>query len=250
MRVISIIRFCATLMESKMALKIIPIVNMTKKAAQTICGSLTQTSKMPCKSNSLPTEACQTGFKMAQIEGSICSMCYADKGFYAMYQNTIKPAQFARLDAIHQATESSEAAKAWISGMVSLIGNDKYFRWHDSGDLQSVHHLSLIVLVAMATPNCEHWLPTREYGMVKQWVEAFGSMGFPKNLIVRLSAMYPDQPVKIPASLSGVANIAASNVHSAGKKWHGTKCNAPENNGECGECRMCWTQNTVSYELH
>ena len=108
-------------------MKTIQIVDLSKKDASIVCGTLTSTSKMPCKSYSLPTEACQTGFKMAQIAGSICSSCYANKGFYSMYQNNIKPAQFARLDSINDDN--------WVSGMVSLVGSDTYFRWHDSGDL-------------------------------------------------------------------------------------------------------------------
>ena len=226
-------------------MKVIPI---SKAVAKSVCGSLTQTSKMPCKSMSLPTEACQTGYRMAQIPGSICSDCYADKGFYAMYQNTIKPSQFARLDAIWQAMESSELALAWVTGMVSLIGSDSWFRWHDSGDLQGLSHLELIASVCEATPHCEHWLPTREYSIVKEYIAKHGSL--PKNLIVRLSAMYPDQPVKIPASLAGIGNVAASNVHSKGQAWHGVRCGAPDNGGACGSCRVCWTQTTVSYELH
>lgn len=224
------------------------VIFLTKAEAKTICGSLTATTKMPCKSLDLPTEACQTGFKMAQIEGSICSKCYANKGFYAAYANTIKPAQFARLDAINQAMESGENAKLWIAGMVSLIGSDPYFRWHSSGDLQSVHHLSLIVHVAMATPGTMHWLPTREYGMVKEWINVFGAHCLPDNLIIRLSAMYPDQPVKIPASLQGIKNIAVSNVHTL--QPIGSPCKAPDQSGECRDCRACWTNETISYALH
>lgn len=227
-------------------MRIIPIA---KSEAIAACGTLTQTSKMPCKSSSLPTEACITGFKMAQIPGSICSTCYADKGFYSMYQNNIKPAQFARLDAVHQAMESAEYAQLWISGMVRLIGDDKYFRHHDSGDLQGVHHLNLIVLLARATPHCRHWLPTREYGIVKQYIEAFGKHAIPENLVIRLSAMYPDEPVRIPASLQGIKGITASNVHSKAAPA-GFTCRAPSQGGACADCRACWTDIVVSYKLH
>jgi hypothetical protein len=165
-----------------------------------------------------------------------------------MYANTIKPSQFARLDSVWLAMESSEHAQSWVTGMVSLIGSDSYFRWHDSGDLQGIHHLTLIVLVARATPNCKHWLPTREYAMVKEWIRVFGSL--PENLTIRLSAMYPDQPVKIPASLQGIAGITASNVHSKGQPVHGQACHAPSQNGECRDCRVCWSDTVVSYALH
>ena len=214
------------------------VIFMRKAEAQSVCGTLTQTSKMPCKSYSLPTEACQTGYKMAQIKGSICSSCYADKGFYSMYAKKIKPAQFARLDSLTN--------PHWVDGMVALIGSDAFFRWHDSGDLQGLKHLELIARVAQLTPQTRHWLPTREYGMVKAFIEKHGSL--PKNLIVRLSAMYPDQPVKVPLSLQGVANIAISNVHTG--QPMGTACNAPQQNGACNDCRLCWTGKTVSYALH
>lgn len=228
-------------------MKIIPIKKIDARA---VCGTLTQTSKMPCKSSSLPTESCITGFRMAQIPGSICAICYADKGFYAIYQNTIKPAQHARLDAVWQAMQSPDAARLWVSAMVSLIGDDKYFRHHDSGDLQGHEHLNLIVLLARATPHCMHWLPTREYGIVKQYIDAFGADAIPDNLIIRLSAMYPDKPVRVPASLAGVKNITVSNVHSPSGRVHGMACNAPDNGGACGDCRACWTNAPVSYALH
>ncbi len=214
------------------------VIFMRKAEANAVCGTLTQTSKMPCKSYSLPTEACQTGYKMAQIKGSICSSCYADKGFYSMYAKTIKPAQFARLDSLSN--------PHWVDGMVNLIGSDSFFRWHDSGDLQGVAHLELIARVAQLTPQTRHWLPTREYGMVKAFIAKHGAL--PENLIVRLSAMYPDQPVKVPLSLQGVANVAVSNVHTG--KPMGTACNAPNQNGACNDCRLCWTDQTVSYALH
>lgn len=214
------------------------VIFMRKAEANAVCGTLTQTSKMPCKSYSLPTEACQTGYKMAQIKGSICSSCYADKGFYSMYAKTIKPAQFARLDLLTN--------PHWVDGMVALIGNDAFFRWHDSGDLQGVDHLEKIARVAQLTPQTRHWLPTREYGMVKAYIAKHGAL--PANLIVRLSAMYPDKPVLVPKSLQGVANVAVSNVHTG--KPMGTACNAPQQNGACVDCRLCWTGETVSYALH
>ena len=125
-------------------MKIIPI---KKSQAASVCGTLTATSKMPCKSLSLPTESCITGSKMAEMPGSICSSCYANKGFYSMYANTIKPAQFARLDSID--------SPHWVDSMVSSIGNDAFFRWHDSGDIQGLAHLEKIVSICQQTPKTD-----------------------------------------------------------------------------------------------
>lgn len=224
------------------------IIFLKKSEAVSVCGNLTQTSKMPCKSSSLPTEACITGYRMAKIEGSICASCYADKGFYRMYEKNIKPAQHVRLDAVWQAMADQETADLWVSAMAAMIGKDQFFRHHDSGDLQGLKHLEMIVSLCKATPHTRHWLPTREYGIVKDYISKHGSI--PENLIIRLSAMYPDQPVKIPASLQGISGITASNVHSKEKPHTGLRCTAPDNAGSCTDCRACWSDAVISYEMH
>ena len=212
---------------------------MNKKQAHEVHGGLTQTSKMPCQSYSLPTIACITGFRMREIAGSICSDCYADKGNYRKYSNNIEPAQHARLESIND--------ELWVDAMVVSIGADKYFRWHDSGDIQSIEHLEKIADVARATPHCMHWLPTREYGIVSAFTAQYD---VPDNLIIRLSAMFTDRPVVVPKTLQNVAGVAVSNVHS--KKAIGTACNAPRQNGECRSCRACWNRKVaaVSYSIH
>jgi hypothetical protein len=212
---------------------------LTKAQAAAITGGITRTSKMPCASYSLPTIACQTGYRMSQVKGSVCSHCYAQKGFYMKYAYNVEPAQHARLVAL--------ADPLWIDAMVTLIGTDRYFRWHDSGDLQGVEHLELIAQVCEQTPHCRHWLPTREYGMVAAYIAQHGEL--PANLVVRLSAMFADKPVKVPASLQGVPGIAVSNVHT--DQPIGQMCVAYTQQGKCGDCRACWDRSTaVSYPLH
>ena len=213
--------------------------NLNKTQAHQVHGGLTQTTKMPCKSYSLPTIACKTGFKMRAIAGSICASCYAEKGNYKKYANGIEPAQHARLVSITD--------DLWADAMVASIGADKYFRWHDSGDIQDIEHLEKIAEVAKRTPECMHWLPTREYGIVSAFTAQYD---IPKNLIIRLSAMFTDKAVVIPASLKGINGIAVSNVHS--KTAIGTACNAPKQNGECRTCRVCWNRKVaaVSYSIH
>ena len=212
---------------------------MNKQQAHEVHGGLTQTTKMPCKSYSLPTIACVTGFRMREIANSICAMCYADKGNYRKYQNNIEPVQHARLVSIDD--------PLWVDAMVVSIGADKYFRWHDSGDIQNIDHLEKIADVAKRTPHCQHWLPTREYGIVSAFTAQYD---IPKNLIIRLSAMFTDRAVIVPKTLQNVAGIAVSNVHS--KKAIGTACNAPKQNGECRTCRACWNRKVaaVSYSIH
>ena len=138
--------------------------------------------------------------------------------------------------------------------MVSLIGSDDYFRWHDSGDLQSVEHLETIISVANNTPHCKHWLPTREYSIVKQYIAKNGRESIPNNLKIRLSAMYPDKKVVIPVSLQGIANVTVSNVHTSLVSLKandlGNACKASDQGGECRDCRLCWSDKPVSYLMH
>jgi len=219
-------------------MKTIPIHVLNKTQAKQVAGSITSTSKMPCNSYSLPTVACITGYKMSKIAGSICSTCYANKGNYVQYANNIEPAQHARLDSLHD--------ELWVSAMVAHIAKDSYFRWHDSGDLQGLWHLEKIAQVAELTPGCMHWLPTREYSMVKQYIDKNGAL--PKNLIVRLSAMYVDKAVTIPVSLQNQVNVTVSNVHTVTAIGH--ECNSPKQGGKCLDCRMCWSTKPVSYKIH
>jgi len=85
--------------------------------------------------------------------------------------------------------------------MTFLISRNPYFRWHDSGDLQSVEHFRLICDIARATPNTTHWLPTKEPRYVKGDV--------PANLIVRVSAPHIDQAAPNHAHTSTVVSDKA-----------------------------------------
>jgi len=220
---------------------------MNKTQAAHVHGGLTQTTKMPCQSYSLPTIACVTGFKMREIAGSICADCYADKGNYRKYANGIEPTQHARLESISMAIADPEYRAAWIQAMIVSIGADEWFRFHDSGDIQNIEHLELYAELARAMPKCKFWLPTREYGIVSAFTAQFD---IPDNLIIRLSAMFTDKPVIVPKTLQNVAGVAVSNVHS--KKAIGAACNAPKQNGECRSCRACWNRKVlaVSYSIH
>lgn len=211
----------------------------TKKQAIELAGNVTKTSKMPCDSYSLPTEACKTGSKMAKIKGSICSNCYANKNNYHRFKANIMPMQLKRLDSIQ--------SDNWVNAMIKLIGNQPYFRWHDSGDIQSVDHFNKICQIAEAMPNTKFWIPTREYDIIKEYVK---TNVIPSNLIVRLSAMFVDKAVIMPKSLQNISNVVISNVHSINPI--GTECESYKHGGKCNDCRKCWNADikAISYKIH
>lgn len=200
---------------------------MTKDEAIKICGTLSHPSKMPCPAYSIPATLCVTGSKLREKKGTVCSKCYAMKGRY-LFDNVVQ--------AMNQRASGLKSPK-WAQGMVTLIGATRspWFRWHDSGDLQGLQHLLDIVSVADRLPEKRFWLPTREVGLVSQYLAVFGS--FPSNLTVRVSSpLVNGDPIPGYALTSTVVT-------------ENPTCPASLNGNRCGECRMCWDPNVknVSY---
>ena len=189
---------------------------------------MTRTTKMPGLSYSLPAWECKTGAKLRKIPGSVCASCYALKGNYTRYK-AIKAAQYVRLEALKD--------QRWIAAMVAQVIRQKYFRWHDAGDIQDAVHLQKIFRVCELTPETRHWMPTRE----AQFLKNIDPETVPKNLIIRMSSHMVDQaPVKFWPWTSTVTSGQDST------------CPAPSQGGQCKDCRSCWDRSTanVCYGKH
>ena len=212
-------------------------MNATQRKAAT--GGLGSPSKMPGKSYGIPAAACKLGAILAKKEGTICASCYATRGNYRY--SSVQTAQRRRL-------ESMADLARWSAAMVETIRaevdpTDPYFRWHDSGDLQSVAHLGAIVRIARALPTIRFWLPTRERGMIRDWLEL--GLAIPRNLRIRVSANVVGRDTSILASWRR-RGITTSSVDG-----DGYACPAPEQGNSCGDCRACWDPTArVSYHLH
>ena len=107
---------------------------MLKKEARLITGGLSAPSKMPGPAFNLPASQCQTGAKLRKIKNTPCYGCYALKGRYRF--KNVQAALNRRLAKLHD--------PRWIEAMVALVDKQPWFRWHDSGDVQSVQHLKNI----------------------------------------------------------------------------------------------------------
>lgn len=210
---------------------------MTKKQASEIVGGLSAVGKMPCPSYGIPARACHVGGKLREVANSVCSGCYALKGQYVF--PVVQKAQQRRLESIQN--------PLWTDSMVTLINGMAWFRWHDSGDLQSIEHFEKILNVCRQTPSTMHWLPTKEIGLVSDYIRANGWQSIPDNLVIRASGPFIDG--KPPKSLSIPLNT--STVHKAIEPI-GYACPAPKQGGSCGACRACWDKSVanVSYKKH
>ena len=202
------------------------------KHAKLITGGLGQTTKMPCPSYGLPATQCRTGGKLRDVEGSVCSTCYALKGNYARFKS-ITAHQHTRLTAITH--------PEWVDSMVTLIrhANCAYFRWHDSGDLQSFDHLTRIALIAEALPETKFWLPTLERRIVSAWASL---NAVPANLIIRVSTPMVDTK---PTSTVWLTSSVATDKSSV-------TCHATLHHRTCEDCRACWSRDVqhVTYLQH
>lgn len=208
----------------------------TLKAAQAIAGSLGKPSKMPGYAYGISASLCKTGQQLAKLEGSVCSDCYACKANY----------KYPSVVSAHNKRLANLATSAWIDAMVFMIRKtgDHYFRWHDSGDLQSSGHLKAIVQIAHALPNVNFWLPTKEKKILAT-AKAAG-LEIPANLTIRLSAAMVDSD-KVNKALTGNVSLVQDKVELSG--FH---CKAPEQNGKCLDCRACWQKDieTIVYFKH
>ena len=215
---------------------------MLKKEANEIVGGLSAPGKMPCPSINLPAPACITGSLLAQIEGTTCHGCYALKGRYRF--PNVKEAMDRRLEALKDSR--------WVRAMVVLMEGRKYFRWHDSGDLQGAWHLKRILEVCKQTPDTKHWLPTRE----SKLLALMDPDVIPKNLIIRLSATKVDGAAG--KSWPWTSTVYKKTFLWKVKLWFNKifkikgKCFAAIQSGKCKSCRQCWTHsiNNTAYAQH
>jgi len=210
----------------------------TIKEAWNEVGGLSKPSKMPSYGYSLSAFKCKVGSKLREIENSTCYECYAMAGRY-VFRNV--------QDALDRRMDKLLNNPKWVDAMVFLLlhycTKSKVFRWHDSGDIQSIDHLQKIVEIAERTSDIQHWLPTREVGIVKQYLKEFGE--FPNNLVVRISAtMINGLPHKFHRHTSTVSTAKDFDL--------GWTCPASKQGNKCDTCRACWDSNVenITYPLH
>jgi len=209
---------------------------MLKKEAREITGGLSKPSKMPGPAYNLPAWKCITGVKLQAVPGSVCAGCYALKGRYRF--NNVRMALARRLESLKH--------PRWVEAMVTLIKGEPWFRWHDSGDLQSATHLTKIFEVCKRTPDTMHWMPTREAKLLTLMDPAI----IPTNLIIRMSSHMIDQkPVKFwpwTSTVQSPGTMRSSHVQDS------RPCPALKQGNSCRDCRACWDRSVsnVTYPKH
>ena len=119
---------------------------------------ISQTSKMQIKGKrtgswSLPAGESCPGSKDVEV----CKGCYAKKGMY----------RFPVVKAVREYNKNDYHNDDWVERMVAKVSKFDYFRWFDSGDIETPELAMKIRAVIRSTPYTKHWLPTRSFKLPK-----------------------------------------------------------------------------------
>lgn len=202
-------------------------------------GGLSDTTKMPGLSWSTPAQKCLTGSKLRNVEGSVCSKCYAMKNFYTF------PVVQEALERRYTAVDDPNFEDNFVFVLTTLFNRSRKketrFRWFDAGDFQNLEHITTVNNIALRVPFMEFWAPTKEAAMVGKWLKA--NHAFASNLIVRISHPMTEQtftkaPMGLPFSTVGYPGEGRFN------------CPASNQGNQCKECRACWSSINVNYHKH
>ena len=198
---------------------------------------ISNTSKMPCISWSLPAiETCPGAFENGELV-EVCDDCCANKGFYVM--------ESVRAPRLHNMKDWKR--KDWVNDMITLLEKRKLFRWFDSGDMYTVDLANKIFEVVKNTPHCKHWLPTRMYKF-KKFEKILNKINSLPNVAVRLSS---DSTIGVTIHVKGFVSstVVPKNTLALNNVW---LCPSSKNGNKCGDCRACWNKEvkTVAYINH
>ena len=195
---------------------------------------------MPGYAWGISAKHCITGAKLrATVPSSPCAKCYALKGRY-LFPNV--------REAMDRRLEAWKTEPDWVFKMAGLIGRRTkneapYFRWFDSGDLQSPDMLRDIFAVCELRPDILFWLPTQERGMVD---EVLKDMAEPDNLIIRISLTRINGPRPNYAQNTACLLPRIYKSHWPDRVVRSTHarhyCPSPVQEGKCGDCRACWNK--------
>lgn len=226
---------------------------MQKKTALEVIGGLSQTTKMPCNSFSIPAKYCRMGASYRLCDKTVCHHCYCyERGNYTW--PTVKLAQERRYIKLMNAINSGPGSQEWeryVDAFSFLLSGQEYFRWHDSGDLQGSLHLRLIYDICNNTRNTMHRLPTKE---VQTLIDVSKNSLIPHNLNVQISSPYLDVKAERFGGLQLATTYRGCNAaFEASERDNSLTCPAtiPNKSHVCGDCRACWWNHSdINYILH
>ena len=202
---------------------------------------ISKTSKMKVngktvKSFSLPAGSSCPGSKGAEV----CGSCYAKSGFY----------HIPVVKNVREHNKEVYKQEDFVSKMIKIIGSDKYFRFFDSGDIETPLLAAKLYDICKACPNTQFWIPTRSdmVSSIQPGVSALASL---PNVALRLSANNIGLSKPERAGVSSYV-IPVSDIPRAGSLGiHVCPATTPGTlQKSCDTCTACYTDAKVAYVIH
>lgn len=201
---------------------------------------LSNTTKMQIKGKRVRSWSLNAGITCPGSHDSpVCEGCYAKKGMYRF--PVVKDARTYNRQDYHKAD--------WCDRMVAKVKRLDYFRWFDSGDIETVELATKIYEVIKRTPSVKHWLPTRSDKLSKL-AKVIDSIDTLPNVSVRRSAdnigiadnLERPNVISYVIKHDDIPNATALGIHI---------CPATTSaQTSCNTCTMCYTSKPVAYLVH
>ena len=180
-------------------------------------------------------DTCPGSLESPGVLVDACKGCYATTGNY----------RFSNVKAPRESNKLDWQRLNWVDDMVQALGNDRFFRWFDSGDMYSLGLAEKMLEVMIRTPWVSHWLPTRMHKFPK-FKLVLDQMQKLKNVSVRFSSdSVQGQYIK---GVHGSVIVATPKDVKKGMKL----CEAYLNEGKCNGCRACYDKKVklIAYPAH
>lgn len=196
---------------------------------------------------SLPAGDSCPGAKDAEV----CKGCYAQKGMY----------RFPVVKAVREYNKLDYHKDDWVDRMVKEVSKFDYFRWFDSGDIETPVLAVKIQRVIQRTQSTRHWLPTRSDKI--QSIQAVLDSANPSPIYSVPMSKVSNVALRPSADNIGLKNKERPGVNSyvinntiedffEAKKQGIYICpvGINPNQKSCDTCTMCYTDAKVAYVLH
>ena len=202
---------------------------------------LSNTTKMQITGKKVKSWSLQAGTSCPGSAGAeVCDGCYALKGMY----------RFPVVKDARSYNQSDYKKDDWTFRMISKVNKLDYFRWFDSGDVETRELADKIHTVIQGTPSVQHWLPTRSDKIAKI-SSGIKNIELLPNVAVRRSA---DNIGLTKPERLGVNSYVIKPDDIANAKLLGiTVCPVTlpgSTQKSCDLCTLCYTSSSVAYLLH
>ena len=193
----------------------------------------------------------------------VCKMCYATKNMY----------NFPVVKAARATNREDYKKDDWVDRMVKEVSKYDYFRWFDSGDIETPELAEKIGKVIARTTKTQHWLPTRSdkipailnalpfKPLNRQHVSVNNAI-LKAHTSTAYTAKYPNVALRPSADHIGLNNQERPGVNSyvietkdlfECKKQGIYLCpvtSPGSTQKSCDTCTMCYTDAPVAYLVH